>query len=133
MQHHWQYRWKNVCPPPPLLFVEVPQLLSERSLEWRQPLPTNLSTTKSRPLFRSVPNQLPAGVVGWAIPEGLSEGSERIIQVPGCDDCTGIGHDKHIVSVVVARLGADVSNVFNDSVSMLYQKKMFEHGSGKRE
>ena len=29
---------------------------------------------------------------------------ERIIQVPGCDDCTGLGHDQNLVSVVVARL-----------------------------
>ena len=26
---------------------------------------------------------------------------ERIIQVPGCDDCTGVGHDKNLVVVVV--------------------------------
>ena len=49
-----------------------------------------------------------------------SEGSERIIQVPGYDDCTGFGHDRNIVSVVVARLGADVSNVSNESVIILH-------------
>ena len=38
-----------------------------------------------------------------------SEGFERIIQVLGCDDGTGLGHDKNLVSVVVARLGAVVS------------------------
>ena len=41
-----------------------------------------------------------------------SEGFERIIQVPGCDDGTGLGHDKNLVSVVVvvvARLGAALS------------------------
>ena len=37
-----------------------------------------------------------------------SEGSKRIIQVPGCDDCTGLGHDKNLVSIAVARLGAVV-------------------------
>ena len=40
-----------------------------------------------------------------------SEGFERIIQVPGCDDGTGLGHGKNLVSVVVvvvARLGAVV-------------------------
>ena len=41
-----------------------------------------------------------------------SEGSERIIQVPGCDDCTGLGHDKNLVSVAVARPGEDVPKVF---------------------
>ena len=34
---------------------------------------------------------------------------ERIIQVPGCDDCIGLGHDKNLVSVVVTRLGDVVS------------------------
>ena len=38
-----------------------------------------------------------------------SEGFERIIQVPACDNGTGLGHDKNIVVVVVARLGAVVS------------------------
>ena len=41
----------------------------------------------------------------------------RIIQVPGCDDGTGLGHHKNLVSVVVvvvvvvvvARLGAALS------------------------
>ena len=43
-----------------------------------------------------------------------SEGSERIMQVPGCDYCTGIGHVTNPVSVVVvAWLGADVSNVLH--------------------
>ena len=40
------------------------------------------------------------------------EGSERIIQVPGCDDCTGLGQDRKCASIVivlaVVRLGADV-------------------------
>ena len=49
-----------------------------------------------------------------------SEGSERIIQVLGCDDCTRLGHDEHLVSVyvvVVARLGADVAMFSIASVS----------------
>ena len=50
-----------------------------------------------------------------------SEGSERIIQVPVCDDCTGLGHVKNIVSVV-APLGADVFDVSIDSLSNLYQQ-----------
>ncbi len=44
------------------------------------------------------------------------EGFERILQVPGRNDCTGLGHVKNIVSVVVvfvvARLGAGDSNGF---------------------
>ena len=55
-----------------------------------------------------------------------SERSERIIQVPGCDDCTGLRQDNFVVSVsvvvVVARLGADISNVSNDSVSIRDQQ-----------
>ena len=52
---------------------------------------------------------------------------EWIIQVPGCDDCTGRGRDTNLVSVVVvARLGASVSKVSIDYVSNLYQKPMFE-------
>ena len=51
-----------------------------------------------------------------------SEGSERIIQVAGCDDRTGLGHVRNLVSasVVVAWLGAGISNVAIDSVSNLY-------------
>ena len=49
----------------------------------------------------------------WVFLKNQSEGFERIIQVPGCDDGTGLGHDKNLVSVVVvvvvARLGAVVS------------------------
>ena len=39
-----------------------------------------------------------------------------------CDDRTGLNHDKSIVSVVVvvARIGADISNVFIDTVSIIY-------------
>ena len=54
-----------------------------------------------------------------------SEGSERIIPVPGCDDGKGLGHDRNLVSisvVVLARLGADISNAFLDSVSILHQR-----------
>ena len=59
-------------------------------------------------------------------------GSERIIQVPGCYDCTGLGQDKTIVSVVivVARLGAGVSNVVIDYGSILYQKVICQTASG---
>ena len=60
-----------------------------------------------------------------AKPRDQSEGSERIIQVRGCDDCTGLGHGKSIVSVsvvIVARLGADLANVSIDSVSILHQQ-----------
>ena len=57
---------------------------------------------------------------------GQSETSERIIQVLGCDDCTGLGNVKNIVVVVVvvvvARLGADVSNVYFDYVSNLHHE-----------
>ena len=51
-----------------------------------------------------------------------SEGSERIIQVPGCDDCTGLGHDKTLVSIPVAPPGAGVSKVLIDSGSFLYHQ-----------
>ena len=55
-----------------------------------------------------------------------SKESERIIQVPGCDDCTGLDHDTNLVnasaSVVAALPGAGVSKVSIDSVSNLYQK-----------
>ena len=47
----------------------------------------------------------------------------RRIQVHGCDDCRGLGHGRHMVSiVVVARRGTDISNVFIGSVSTLYPK-----------
>ena len=36
-----------------------------------------------------------------------SEGCERLIEVPGCDDGTGLGHDKNHVSV--APLAATLS------------------------
>ena len=52
-----------------------------------------------------------------------SAGSERIIQVPGCDDCTGLSHDQSFVSgsvVAVARLGADVSNVMIHTMGRIY-------------
>ena len=51
-----------------------------------------------------------------------SEGSERIVPVLGCDDCTGLGRVRSLVSVAVARLGAVVLNVFIYSVSNLYQR-----------
>ena len=51
-----------------------------------------------------------------------SEGSERIIQVPGCDDCIGLGHDLNLVSVPVAPPGAGVSTVLIDSGSLFDQK-----------
>ena len=59
-----------------------------------------------------------------------SEGSERIIQVPGCDDCIGLGPDTNLVSVVVAPLGADVSNVLIDAGSLLGQKLNVQTVSG---
>ena len=59
-----------------------------------------------------------------------SEGSERIIQVPGCDDCTGLGHVKTNVSFAVARPGADFSKVSIGSVSHLHQKQNVQGVSG---
>ena len=60
-----------------------------------------------------------------------SDGSERIIQFPGCDDCTVLGHDTNLVSasVVVARLGAGVSKVPIDSVKQSSSKKICLNGS----
>ena len=52
-----------------------------------------------------------------------SEGSERIIQVLGCDHCTLTGNVKQKwFSVVVAPLWADVSGVSIVSVSNVYQE-----------
>ena len=45
------------------------------------------------------------------------------LQVLGCDDCTGLGHGRNLVSVVVARLGADISKASIDSVSILHQQR----------
>ena len=52
-----------------------------------------------------------SGLEKWKGGTNQSEGFERIIQVPGCDDGTGLGHHKKLVSVVVvvARLGAALS------------------------
>ena len=50
-----------------------------------------------------------------------SAGSERIIQDPGCDDCTGLDHEQNLVSID-APLGADISNASIDAGSFLYQK-----------
>ena len=56
-----------------------------------------------------------------------NEGSERMLQAPGCDDCTWLGNDRSNISgVVVARLGADVFNMFSDTARMIYQQHMFE-------
>ena len=49
-----------------------------------------------------------------------SEGSDRIIQVLGGDDSTGLGHDRKHVSDVVARLGAGVSKVSIDYAIHFY-------------
>ena len=50
------------------------------------------------------------------------EGSERIIQVHGCDDCTGLGHESNLVSVVVvARPRTGVSKDSIESVRNRYQ------------
>lgn len=57
------------------------------------------------------------------------EGSERIEQGPGCDDCTGLSHDQFVVSVLVAPPGADVSKVSIDFGSFLYQNKIFKRYS----
>ena len=46
-----------------------------------------------------------------------SEGSQQMIQVPGCDGCTGCGHDQHLV-LVVAPPGEDASNVFKLLIRM---------------
>ena len=57
-----------------------------------------------------------------AISQSQAEDSERIIQVHGRDDSTGLGHDQTLVSgVVVAPLGAAVSKVSIGSVSNRYQ------------
>ena len=51
-----------------------------------------------------------------------SEGSERITQILGCDDCTGLGYVNVCVSVVVVLPGANIPNVVLDSGSLLHQK-----------
>lgn len=59
---------------------------------------------------------------------GQSGGSERILQVLGCDDRTGLGHDENIVSVVVARLDADVSNICIDLVGFTDRERRADRG-----
>ena len=59
-----------------------------------------------------------------------SEGSERIIHVLGCDDCTGLRHDQNVVSVLVVPPGAGVSKVSIDSGSFLYQHSKCLNGFG---
>ena len=50
-------------------------------------------------------------------------GGERLIEVPVCRGCAEIGPDINLVSVVVvARLGAEVSNVLIDAVGMIDQR-----------
>lgn len=57
------------------------------------------------------------------IPYMINVRDEGIIQVLGCEDCTGLGHGKYFVSLVaVARLGADVSSVFIDNVGAIDQR-----------
>ena len=68
--------------------------------------------------------------IKWNFNYHQSEGSERIIQVPRCDDCAGFGQDANLVSLVVARLGADVSKVYIDSVSNIHQKQKYSNAIG---
>ena len=60
------------------------------------PLPIILMFTQIAPKFLTLTPKR------WFNYRG--ERSERIIQVPGCDDCTGLGHDQNLVSVPSRRL-----------------------------
>ena len=50
-----------------------------------------------------VPTPFPLPILlfrGWGR-DPVRVRDERVTKLPGCDDCTGVGHDKNLVLVVV--------------------------------